>query len=219
MEGTIGTIPDNTDPSQDVWLSPLSPEFFINAKLHMGLNILLGIPVVLMQGSLDETTVDVIGRHRITFLFITPPIEARLARADLRGAGVGVSSVKWLLTAGAPMHENLRQTVSEQFNGVHLDLEWGTSETMLISVQRDEESRRSGFSGALVNGMQAKVISVETGRELGPEESWEILVRKSALSLPRLSGQRGGQSRLRCGGLVPHGRLRLSGQGLQRLHC
>lgn len=177
MEGTIGTIPDNTDPKQDVWLSPLSLGFFINAKLHMGLNILLGIPVVLMQGSLDETTVDVVERHRITFLFITPPIAARLAWADLRGRGVDVSSIKWLLTAGAPMHENLRKTVSEQFNGVHVDLEWGTSETMLISVQCNEESRRSGFSGTLVNGVQAKVISMETGREMKPGESGEILVR------------------------------------------
>jgi acyl-coenzyme A synthetase/AMP-(fatty) acid ligase len=135
MEGTVGTIPNNTDPEHDLWLSPLSLGFFINAKLHMGLNILLGIPVVLMNGPLDETTVDVIGRHQVSFLFITPPIAARLARADLKTSRVDVSSVKWLLTAGAPMHENLRQMVSRQFGGVHLDLEWGTSETMLIAIQ------------------------------------------------------------------------------------
>ncbi|THC97367.1 hypothetical protein EYZ11_003140 [Aspergillus tanneri] len=177
MEGTVGTVPDNTDPDQDVWLSPISLGFFINAKLHMGLNILLGIPVVLMNGPLDETTVGVIDRQKISFLFITPPIAARLARADLKASGVDVSSVKWLLTAGAPMHENLRQTVSNQFGGVHLDLEWGASETMLIAIQRDDDSRRSGFSGTLVNGMQAKVISTSTGQELGPGESGEILVR------------------------------------------
>jgi acyl-coenzyme A synthetase/AMP-(fatty) acid ligase len=177
MEGTVGTIPNNTDPEHDVWLSPLSLGFFINAKLHMGLNILLGIPVVFMNGPLDETTVDVIGRHQVSFLFITPPIAARLARADLKTCGVDVSSVKWLLTAGAPMHENLRQRVSRQFGGVHLDLEWGTSETMLIAIQRDDESRRSGYSGTLVNGMQAKVISTVTGQELGIGEAGEILVR------------------------------------------
>ncbi|KAH2339884.1 hypothetical protein KXW87_001763 [Aspergillus fumigatus] len=177
MEGTIGTIPDNTDPDHDVWLSPLSLGFFINAKLHMGLNILLGIPVVLMNGPLDETTVDVIGRHQVSFLFITPPIAARLARADFQASGVDVRSVKWLLTAGAPMHDNLRQTVSKQFGGVPLDLEWGTSETMLIAIQRDADSRRSGYSGTLVNGMQAKVISRVTGQELGVGEAGEILVR------------------------------------------
>ncbi|KAL5366537.1 hypothetical protein BJX96DRAFT_182765 [Aspergillus floccosus] len=177
MEGTIGTIPDNTDPDHDVWVSPLSLGFFINAKLNMGLNILLGIPVVLMNGPLDETTVDVIPRHQISFLFITPPIAARLARADLQATGVDVRSVKWLLTAGAPMHENLRQTVSRQFGGVPLDLEWGTSETMLIAIQRDDESRRSGSSGTLVNGMQAKVLSTVTGQELGVGEAGEILVR------------------------------------------
>ncbi|KNG84500.1 putative 4-coumarate:CoA ligase [Aspergillus nomiae NRRL 13137] len=177
MEATVGTIPTDTDPDRDVWVSPLSLGFFINAKLHMGLNILLGIPVVLMKHTLDETTVDVVARHRITFLFITPPIAARLARADLRH--IDVSSVKWLLTAGAPMHENLRRTVSRQFGGVHLTLEWATSETMLLAMQVDECSKQPGSSGTLVNGIQAKVINVETGRECSYGEEGEILVRNA----------------------------------------
>ena len=49
MEATHRTIPDNTDPDNDQWLSSLSLGFFINAKLHMSLNVLLGIPVVLME--------------------------------------------------------------------------------------------------------------------------------------------------------------------------
>ncbi|KAI9680228.1 MAG: hypothetical protein M1822_007227 [Bathelium mastoideum] len=175
MEGTIGTIPDNTNPDTDVWISPLSFGFFINSKLHIGLNIMLGIPVVLMKKTLDETTVDVIARHRITFLFITPPIAAKLARADL--SECDVSSIKWLLTAGAPMHENLRRTVSDQFGGVHLTLEWATSETMLLAMQVDESSRRPGSSGTLVNGIQAKVIDTDTGEELQFHEQGEILVR------------------------------------------
>ncbi|KAE8391521.1 hypothetical protein BDV23DRAFT_182575 [Aspergillus alliaceus] len=177
MEATVGTIPADTDPDRDVWVSPLSLGFFINAKLHMGLNILLGIPVVLMKNTLDETTVDVVTRHHITFLFITPPIAARLARADL--CTVDVSSVKWLLTAGAPMHENLRNAVSRQFGGVHLTLEWATSETMLLAMQTDESSKQPGSSGTLVNGIQAKVINTETGHECGYGEEGEILVRSA----------------------------------------
>lgn len=180
MEGTLGTIPASTDPARDVWLSPLSLGFFINAKLHMGLNILLGIPVVLICDghTLDETTVDVVARHRVTFLFITPPVAARLARADLHS--VDVCSVKWLLTAGAPIHENLRRAVSRQFGGVPLDLEWGTSETMLIAVQTNaESSRRDGSSGTLINGMQTKVISTghNSEAELGAGQAGEIHVR------------------------------------------
>jgi acyl-coenzyme A synthetase/AMP-(fatty) acid ligase len=177
MEGTIGTIPENTNPNTDVWVSPISMGFFINSKLHIGLNIMLGIPVIIMQKTLDETTVDVVARHRVTFLFITPPIAARLARADM--SECDVSSIKWLLTAGAPMHENLRRTVSDQFGGVHLTLEWATSETMLLAMQVDESSRRPGSSGTLVNGIQAKVIDTETGAELGFHEQGEILVRNA----------------------------------------
>lgn len=87
------------------------------------------------------------------------------------------------------------------------------SETMLISVQRDKVLRCSGFSDTLVNRMQAKVIRLETGRELGSGESGEIHVRNQ-LSFPGLPGQQEDQSRLLCGRLVPHGRIRLPGQGL-----
>ncbi|EGD99277.1 AMP-binding enzyme [Trichophyton tonsurans CBS 112818] len=174
MEATKRTIPDNTDPDNDVWLSPLSLGFFINAKLMMGLNIILGIPVVLADGTLDESNIGVIERHRITFLFITPPLAARLARCDV--SGVGVSSVKWMLTAGAPIHENLRRTVSDNFGGVHLTLEWATSETMLLAIQLDESTKKPGSSGTLANGVQAKVINTETGAECGIREEGEILV-------------------------------------------
>ncbi|WEW56956.1 hypothetical protein PRK78_002415 [Emydomyces testavorans] len=175
MEATKRTVPANTDPDKDIWLSPLSLGFFINAKLHMGLNILLGIPVVLTEASLDESTIAVIERHRITFLFITPPLAARLVRCDV--SRVDVSSIKWLLTAGAPMHEKLRRAVSEYFGGVHLTLEWATSETMLLAIQVDESSKKEGSSGTLVNGIQAKVINTETGSECSAGEEGEILVR------------------------------------------
>ena len=183
MEATRRTVPEDTEPDRDHWLSSLSLGFFINAKLHMSLNILLGIPVTLIQKPLDESTLDVIKRHNITFLFITPPLAAKLAKIDM--AKSDVTSVKWLLSAGAPIHANLREAISTKFSGIHLTLEWGTSETMLIAIQTDQASRRPGSSGSLVPGLQAKVINTETGAELGENEPGEILVRNS---LARFAG-------------------------------
>ncbi|KAI9785434.1 MAG: hypothetical protein M1816_000403 [Peltula sp. TS41687] len=178
MEATLRTIPSNTDPDNDVWFSSLSLGFFINAKLHMGLNILLGIPVILLEEPFDARSLEVIERHRITFCFLPPPVAASLAKSDT--GTKDLSSIKWLLSAGAPMHENLQQAVSQKLNGVQLSLEWGTSETLLITIQ-PEGGRGSipGSSGVLVNGMQAKVISTVTGEELGPYQRGEILVRNS----------------------------------------
>ena len=176
MEGTRATIPKGMDPDRDVWLSPISLGFFINAKLNMGLNILLGIPVVLMSSELHASaTVDVIQRRRVTFLFITPPLAAELARLDM--GQYDLSHIKWLLTAGAPIHENLRQTLSSRFGGVPLSLELGTAETMLISIQFDDRSRKPGSTGTLVSGMEAKVVDPHTGAERGVDEAGEILVR------------------------------------------
>ena len=178
MEATRLTVPKNTEPDNDVWLSSLSLGFFINAKLNMGLNILLGIPVVLMQTPFNSGSLQVLARHKITFLFITPPLAADIAKADKMATNV--SSIKWLLSAGAPMHQSLREAVSKQLNGVRVFLEWGTSETLLIAIQREEGDCLPGSSGTLVNGVEAKVIDVDSGEELGEMDEGELLVRNSS---------------------------------------
>ncbi|KAJ5513408.1 hypothetical protein N7463_002960 [Penicillium fimorum] len=183
MEGTRATIPSNTSPDIDTWLSQLSLGFFINAKLNMGLNILLGIRVILVPSKPDldaVSTIDLIARHRITFLFVTPPLAAQLARTD--PLPEQTESIKWLLSAGAPIHENMRAAVSRRFHDIPLSLELGTAETMLVSMQFDEDSRAPGSTGTLVSGNEAKVLDSITGLEQsssGPEYSGEILVRNS----------------------------------------
>lgn len=184
LEATRLTIPPDTDPDNDVWLSTLSLGFFINAKLHVGLNILLGIPVILMSKPFDHTTIDIIEKHQITFLFITPPLAVKLAKSAPFTAAV--SSIKWLLSAGAPMHQDLRQGVSAKFHGTHLTLEWATSETLLLAIQTaDPASRPPGASGTLVAGIEAKVIDTESAAELAPNSPGEILVRNA---LARFAG-------------------------------
>ncbi|KAJ5959213.1 AMP-dependent synthetase/ligase [Penicillium vulpinum] len=175
MEATRLTVPSTTNPDEDVWISPLSLGFFINAKLNMGLNILLGIPVVLMGESLESSNIDVIPRHRITFIFVAPPLAAKLAydRSD-----IDLSSVKWILSAGSPISKGVRDALSCRFGGLPLTMEWASAETMLLTIQtEDESSRQPGSSGTLVNGVQAKVIDTETGSPCGVGEPGELYVR------------------------------------------
>ncbi|KAG8426772.1 hypothetical protein J3459_007820 [Metarhizium acridum] len=178
LEATWRTVPVSTDPERDVWLTSSSLGFLINAKLFMSLNILLGIPVVIMPEPLDEESISVIQRHQITFILVFPPLVAKLAKSNLNPKEV--ESIKWLLSAGATIPENLRQALATRFPKVDLTLEWGTSETMLIAIQTsDPVTRKAGSSGILVNGIQARVISTETGKELGASERGELLVRNS----------------------------------------
>lgn len=192
LEATLRTVPQNTDPDQDVWLSTLSLGFFINAKLNIGLNILLGIPVVLMNEPFHAATFDIIARHRISFLFIPPPVAISIAGMSIEEARkVDVSSVKWLLSAGAAMHEGVSKAVSKNLNDAHLDLEWGTSETLLIALQMDGHSSPPGSAGRLVNGIEAMVVDTYTGEPVGPGTDGEILVRNS---VARFAGYKGDQA-------------------------
>ena len=66
------------------------------------------------------------------------------------------------------MHENLQQVSSRKLNGVHLDLEWGTSETLLIAIQVDGHASPPGSSGVLVNGIEAEVMIPSLKRSSRP---------------------------------------------------
>src|SRR4051812_16762690 len=63
--------------------------FLIHAKLFISLNILFGIPVVLMPEPLDETSVSVIKRHSITLILVFPVLIHRLKEMLRVGDGYG----------------------------------------------------------------------------------------------------------------------------------
>lgn len=177
------TLPEDTDPDNDVWVSGLPFAYGINAKLNLGLNILIGVPVIILRTPFDQSSLPLIDRYGITFLFVTPPLAAQIAKSEKQTGKY--ASIKWLLSAGAPVHPKIRDAVQERLNGVRLSLEWGTTETLLIALQIDDKSAVPGSSGTLVNGVEAKVLDLETGKEQGPNQHGEILVRNS---LARFAG-------------------------------
>ncbi|KAG5820531.1 hypothetical protein H9Q74_008513 [Fusarium xylarioides] len=130
-----------------------------------------------------QSTFHLIDKYAITFLFVTPPLAAQIAKSEK--VGVTYKSIKWLLSAGAPVYTKIRDAVQDKFNGVRLTLEWGTTETLLITLQVDEASSVPGSSGTLVHGFEARVLDIETGKDLGHNEQGEILVRNT---LARFAG-------------------------------
>lgn len=74
------------------------------------------------------------------------------------------------------MHEGLQQAVSKKLNNAHLDMEWGTSATLLIAIHMDGHLSPPSSSGRLVNGIEALVIDTETEKPVGPGDDGEILV-------------------------------------------
>ncbi|KAL7813737.1 acetyl-CoA synthetase-like protein [Trichoderma gracile] len=178
------TVPEDTNPEEDVWIATLPFAYGITAKLYLGLNILLGIPVVILLKPFNQASFHLIDQYKITFLFVTPPLAAEIAKSEKKD-GATYKSIKWMLSAGAPIHPKMREAVQEKFNGVRLSLEYGTTETLLIALQVDDASSVRGSSGTLVHGMQIRVLDTETGEDLGHNERGELLVRSS---LARFAG-------------------------------
>ncbi|KAF2621481.1 acetyl-CoA synthetase-like protein [Macroventuria anomochaeta] len=136
----------------------------------------LQIPVIILLQPFNRTALSLIDTYNITFLFVTPPLAVEIAKNDVHGS---FDSIKWLLSTGAPIHTSIREAIQHKFHETRLALEWASTETLLIALQFDGVPYPPGSSGSLVNGMEARVGSLQTGEELGPNEKGEILVRNS----------------------------------------
>lgn len=175
LDTTLRTLPSDIDPDKDVWVSSIPFSYGINAKFSLALSVMLGIPVVVMKESLTVSTARIIDDYKITFLFVTPPLAASIAKADL--GQLSLKSIRWLLSAGAPVHYKIRDAVEAKFHGVPLRVEWGMTECLLLAYELENSNRKQGSSGIIVPNVECKVIDPISGFELDVGETGEICVR------------------------------------------
>jgi len=146
----------------------------MNAPLRHGATV-----VVLPRFEL-ETFLAAIQNHRITGLYVAPPIVLALAKHPLV-TQYDLSSLKYIISAAAPLDARLAVACAERLGLPPVGQAYGMTElspgTHVVPLDSMREAP-PGTVGKLIAGTDMRIVSLDDpGKDLGPGESGEILIR------------------------------------------
>ncbi|MFJ4683870.1 4-coumarate--CoA ligase family protein [Streptomyces sp. NPDC088789] len=146
----------------------------MNAPLKQGATV-----VVLPRFEL-ETFLAAIQNHRITGLYVAPPIVLALAKHPAV-ARYDLSCLRYIISAAAPLDATLAAACSRRLNLPPVGQAYGMTElspgTHVVPLAAMREAP-SGTVGRLIPGTEMRIVSLDDpGRDLGPGERGEILIR------------------------------------------
>lgn len=124
-----------------------------------------GAPCHIMSKWDLETACKLIQNHKITFLYVPPPIVLALGKQPLVD-NYDLSTLRWINSAAAPVSKELVLAVWDRLK-VGVKQGYGLSETSptINSQFSDEWLRFQGSVGRLYPGMLAKIVDPD-GKEL-----------------------------------------------------
>ncbi|MEU4262532.1 AMP-binding protein [Streptomyces argenteolus] len=168
---------------------PMGPGHSILAVLpffHIyGLTALMNVPlrcgatvVVLPRFELDQF-LGAIQEHRISGLYVAPPIVLALAKHPAVGA-YDLSSLEYVVSAAAPLDAALAEACSARLGVPPVRQAYGMTELSPGThvVPLDAENPPPGAVGKLLPGTEMRIVSIEDpGTDLGIDTDGEILIR------------------------------------------
>ncbi|MFB7655136.1 MULTISPECIES: 4-coumarate--CoA ligase family protein [unclassified Streptomyces] len=146
----------------------------MNAPLRLGATV-----VVLPRFDLEQFLA-AIQNHRITGLYVAPPIVLALAKHPLV-ADYDLSSLKYIVSAAAPLDAQLAAACSQRLGLPPVGQAYGMTElspgTHVVPLDAMADAP-PGSVGKLIAGTEMRIVSLtDPGKDLPPGESGEILIR------------------------------------------
>ncbi|MFC7817698.1 4-coumarate--CoA ligase family protein [Streptomyces sp. NPDC057367] len=146
----------------------------VNAPLRLGATV-----VVLPRFDLEQFLA-AIQNHRITGLYVAPPIVLALAKHPLV-TDYDLSSLKYVISAAAPLDANLAAACSRRLGLPPVGQAYGMTElspgTHVVPLDAMHDAP-PGTVGKLIAGTEMRVVSLDDpGKDLPAGESGEILIR------------------------------------------
>ncbi|MFD4259602.1 4-coumarate--CoA ligase family protein [Streptomyces sp. NPDC058534] len=146
----------------------------MNAPLRLGATV-----VVLPRFDLEQFLA-AIQNHRITGLYVAPPIVLALAKHPLV-ADYDLSSLKYIVSAAAPLDAQLAAACSRRLGLPPVGQAYGMTElspgTHVVPLDAMADAP-PGSVGKLIAGTEMRIVSLtDPGKDLGVGESGEILIR------------------------------------------
>ncbi len=166
------------------------PFFHIYAMtVVMNLGLARGATLVTMPKFDLEEFLRLLQDHRVTRAYVVPPIVLALAKHPAVDR-FDLSSLRTVLSGAAPLDAGLQTACAERL-GCEVMQGYGLTESSPVThATSDEPGKiRPGTVGETLPNTQCRVVDVATGRDLGPGEDGEIMVRGPQVMLGYLNNQ------------------------------
>lgn len=121
----------------------------------------------------EENFLEAIGKYSVNVLLAVPPILVFLAKSPLIDS-YDLSSLQVIASGAAPLRKETIDALTERLGPKLYRQSYGLSETTLGVLGQKEADAENGSVGSLNGGMWGKVIDVETGKNLGPNQRGEL---------------------------------------------
>ena len=133
-----------------------------------------GVVVTLPRFDLEQF-LSLAQEHRIKRGFVVPPVVLALAKHPLV-AQYDLSSLKQLFSGAAPLGAELAEEAGKRL-GCEVVQGYGMTELSPVSHATPDGQYRPGTIGVLAPSTECRIVSPETGKDLGVGEDGEIWVR------------------------------------------
>jgi len=122
--------------------------------------------------------INVLRKYRPTWLHLVPPLVSfMVGHPDVKVDDL--SSVKYIRSAAAPLSPNLAQQLMNKIGNPNTKLQesWGMTELSPSVTTEPWRNPVLGKCGVAIPNTEMKVVDLNTGAALGPEQDGEICVR------------------------------------------
>ncbi|XP_023247154.1 4-coumarate--CoA ligase 1-like [Copidosoma floridanum] len=162
-----------------LWYSPL---YWLSGTLHLFLTT-LGFTKRILHLSFDpEDTCRVINEFKVEYLFIPPTLVTHLCKSRVLEK-YELNSLKLISTAGANLGKKFIEQIKSHLPNVCFRQVYGLTESGGNLTVTTNSCERINSVGFIVSNSQIKIIDLESGQALGPNESGEICFKTAKAML------------------------------------
>ena len=156
-----------------VCVLPLFYIYGLTAIMNHGL--FCGSKIVTLPRFDFEQVLRTMQEHRVTFAHFVPPIVLALSKSPLVDS-YDLSALRTIFSGAAPLGAELARACSERL-GCAVIQGYGMTETSPATHLSTPEHNKPGSVGRCVPNMECRLVSVETGEDVGAGETGEVWVR------------------------------------------